>query len=206
MRGVYFHGLPYAEAKQYATPEYHAPLLTMLQNTEEAPYWPNITMVLGLTGDDAVAEHLIDFVRGTEEWSTLIYRGRLSGVLGLGYLVHVSSRERGEPNMEAMTYLVDSVRPEKWTERNIPWVMGRGDEERLRVQLSVSAVLGLALAGTNEAAEYLAELQYSGEPRRVRRAAEAVQDDVAQINGAGLAVYYGAVQDESPQRSSAARH
>ena len=91
VRGMYIHGLPYAAAREYAKPEHVEPLLTMLHDSDDALYWPNITKVLGLTGEDAVVQPLIDFVRGTEEWSTPIYRGRLSGLIALGYVVRVSA-------------------------------------------------------------------------------------------------------------------
>ena len=94
----------------------------MLWNYEDAQYWPNITTVLGLIGDDAAVVPLIDFVRGRDsdtEWSTAVYRGRASAIPALGYLVNKSG------NAKAMKYLLKSVDPQIWIEREIPWLIAR---------------------------------------------------------------------------------
>ena len=205
VRGMYIRGLPHAAAMEYAKPQHVEPLLAMLHDAEDALYWPNITKVLGLTGDDAVVQPLIDFVHGTEEWSPPIYRGRLSGLLALGYVVRVSAEEDGHGNVPALNYLLASVDPDKWRTRNVPWVMAREDEERLRRQLSVSSVLALALTGADEAADKLQELKLSGATERIRRAAESVQDDLAEIRDRGLAAYYGADKDASGRHAPVPR-
>ena len=201
VRGVYFHGLPYSAAVEHAKPHNVEPLLRMLDSGHDVLYWPNVTKVLGLTGSDAVVEPLIDFVHGDEEWSTPIYRGRLSGLLGLGYVVSVSARGDRPANRKALRYLLASVCPDHWRARRLPWVAGRADQHRLREQLSVSSVLALALTGSPEAADKLDELERSGATERLRRTAASVQDDLARIRAHGLAAYYGSaepVPDEQP--------
>ena len=204
VRKVYIEGLSYDAAKEYATPKHLEPLLAMLNNTEDAPYWPNIAMVLGLSGNDAVVGPLIEFVRGTPEWSTTIYRGRMSGLTALGYYVHESSGEHSRE--EALDYLRGSVYPGVWISREIPWLAGRDDEERLRVQLSVSAVLGLALTGTDAAVHELENLRNAETtPARLRRVAESVQPDLSEIRKNGLAAYYGSEQGSALTPTAAAR-
>ena len=204
VRRAYIEGLSYDAAKEYATPKHLEPLLAMLADTEDAPYWPNVTMVLGLSGNDAVVDPLIDFVRGTPEWSTAIYRGRMSGVTALGYYVHESSDDHSRET--ALDYLRRSVHPEVWISREIPWLGGRDDEERLRVQLSVSAVLGLALTGTEEAAQELEELRNAETtPARLRRVAESVRSDLYEIRKNGLAAYYGSEKSSALGSVAAAR-
>ena len=133
---------------------------------------PNITTVLGFIGDDAAVVPLIDFVRGQDsdtEWSTAVYQGRASAIPALGYLVNKSG------NAKAMKYLLKSVDPQIWIEREIPWLIARENEERLRVRLSTSAVLGLALTGTIEAELKLHELlNDEGTHSRIRHVAESV--------------------------------
>ena len=187
VRGIYVEGLPYDAATEY-TSEDSAVLLEMLRNDEEAIYWPNITMVLGVIGDDAAVRPLIDFIHGRGSgaaWSSVAYRGRASALGALGYHVNKSG------NAEALTYLLDSADPAIWIHRDIPWLAARNDAERLRVQLSVSSVLALALTGRDEAAHRLDDLLHAeATPTRLREVAESVQPDLAEIKENGLSAYY----------------
>ena len=102
VRRIYVEGMPYEVAKAYSPAETPA-LLEMLQDEEEAPYWPNITMALGVIGDDQAVGPLIDFIHGrgsSAEWSNALYRARASAVGALGYLVNKSGNE------EALEYLL----------------------------------------------------------------------------------------------------
>ena len=197
VRAIYIHGLPHADAAKYDSRDSET-LIDMLRNGDDAPYWPNITMVLGIIGDDCAVKPLKDFVEGRGadvEWSTAVYRGRLSGIAGLGHLAN----KRG--NEEAVAYLRDSVSPAAWLDREIPWLDARGHEDASRrsLQLSSSAVLALALTGHDDAGQTLAALAEESEYARLRRLAATAWDDWAAINARGY-------REDAPRPSSGTTH
>ena len=196
VRQLYVHGVPYDAAKKYASGDPKA-LLMMLEDEREALYWPNVTMVLGVSGDSALVRPLIDFVHGKKspaKWSSAVYRGRTSGIMALGYLVHESI----DGNVEAMRYLLDSATPASWNKRDIPWLAIRGDAEHLKLQMSLSAVLALALTGKEEAGRKLDELRNSRVAHtRIREVAESARPDWEEINTHGLLAYYQVGQESA---------
>ena len=202
VRGIHVEGSSYDAAKAY-TSEDLGILLDMLQRVDDAQYWPNITMVLGATGDPAMVQPLINCVHGRDGytgWSTAVYRGRASAITALGYLVHESG------NVSAMKYLLESVDPQIWIQREIPWLLARDNAERVRVQLSTSAILALALTGQEDAANRLHELMATeGVPARLRQVAESVLPDWERINESGLSAYYRTDEKSTPLAATAAR-
>ena len=196
LRVIYMDGLPYADAAKYTSEDSDA-LIDMLKKGDDAPYWPNAAAVLGIIGDDCSVDPLIDFVEGREgydvEWSPTVYRGRLSGITGLGYL----AGKRG--NKKAMGYLLESVDPEIWIDRKIQWLKAREDEAgRWSLQLSAEAVLALRLTGQDAAGKELAALAADeGVHERLQRLALSAQSDWKAIKDRGLAAFYGA--ESTPQ-------
>lgn len=190
VRAAYVEGVPYDAATRY-TSEDSAVLLEMLGDHANALYWPNITMVLGVIGDDAVVDPLIDFVHGRNggtEWSTSVYRGRISAVGALGYLVN---KNESPAARAALDYLLDSVDPAAWDDRELPWLVGREDAGRIREQLSVTAILGLVITGRDEAADRLNELlDDERTPTRLRNVTESVRPALDEIRAHGLSAYY----------------
>ena len=93
-----------------------------------------------------------------------------------------------------MGYLRASVDPRMWINREIPWLIAREDSERerLRMRLSTSAILALALTGRDEAAIELHKLAEGGEgvPARLRQVAESALPHWERIKKDGLAEYY----------------
>ena len=207
LRRIHTEGISYDTAKQYAF-EGSGILLEMLGNVDDAQYWPNVTMVLGASGDAELVEPLIDFLHGdlygerNDTWSTAVYRGRASAIMALGYLVH----DTADP--EAMQYLRDSVDPRTWSRREIPWLRMRGDSEseRLSMLLSTSAVVALALTGRHEAAAKLRELTDTDDaPARLRQVAESVLPDWKKINEAGLSEYHRTRGQGAPHAATSSR-
>lgn len=198
VRGIHADSISYDAAREYT--EHSEALLAMLENGDDAPYWPNVTMVLGFTGHGALVDPLIDFLHGGKDddipWSTAVYRGRASAITALGYLIHHNTAESDEAIGMAMNYLRTSVNPQKWIEREreIPWLAAREDSERerLRMRLSTSAVLALALTGHDEAEGELHRLVDGGEgvPARLRQVAESALPHWERIKKDGLAEYY----------------
>ena len=203
VRRIHTEGSSYDTAKKY-TSEDSGILREMLQSVDDAQYWPNVTMVLGATGDAELVQPLIDFLHGGRDtsWSTAVYRGRASALTALGYLVHDTG------DAAAMEYLLESVDPGIWIEREIPWLPAHDDSEneRLRMLLSTSAILALALTGRDEAGSRLRELTaVDGVPARLRQVAESVLPDWTRIKEAGLSEYYRASEQGAPLAATPSR-
>ena len=211
LRRIHTEGISYDTAKQYASEGSEIPF-EMLGNVDDAQYWPNVTMVLGASGNAELVKPLIDFLHGNlhgernDTWSTAVYRGRASAIMALGYLVH----DTGDP--EAMEYLRDSVDHRIWSQREIPWLRTRGatrgdsESERLSMLLSTSAVVALALTGQHEAAAKLRELTDTDDaPARLRQVAESVLPDWEKINEAGLSEYYRTREQGAPHAATSSR-
>lgn len=204
VRRIHTEGISYDAAKKY-TSEDSGILREMLQSVDDAQYWPNVTMVLGATGDAELVQPLIDFLRGERDdtsWSTAVYRGRASALTALGYLVHDTG------DAAAMEYLLESVDPGIWIEREIPWLPAHdeSENERLRVLLSTSAILALALTGRDEAESRLRELTaVDGVPARLRQVAESVLPDWTRIKEAGLSEYYRTSKQGAPLAATPSR-
>lgn len=196
VRGIHVNGISYDAAREYAS-EDPGILLDLLHNVDDAQYWPNITMVLGATGNPAIVGPLIEFLHGgynDTPWSTAVYRGRASAIMGLGYFVH-ETRDSSAMN-DAMGYLLESVYPQTWGEREIPWL---GESERLPIRLSMSAILALALTGRDEAANTLRELVAADDmPASLRQVAESVLPDWERVNAYGLEEYYRTSEQGAP--------
>ena len=196
VRGIHADSISYDAAREHT--EHSDALLAMLENGDNIQYWSNVTMVLGFTGHGALVDPLIDFLHGGNNqdipWSTAVYRGRASAITALGYLIHHNTAEDDETVGMAMGYLRASVDPRMWIEREIPWLIAREDSERerLRMRLSTSAVLALALTGRDEALSELHKLAEGGEgvPARLRQVAESALPHWERIKKDGLAEYY----------------
>ena len=194
VRAAYLHGLPYEAAARY-TPEDAAVLIGMLQNSKDAIFWPNITMVLGVTASKdtaaALTTELIRFLEdrdGSAEWSSTVYRGRVSALAGLAYIVNQTN------DAETLDYLLGSVYRNVWIDRDLPWLTAREDSERLLLDLRSSAVLALALTGHAAAVETLSALESpesdDAAALRLERIAASVRPDLMTIRKYGLAKYY----------------
>ena len=100
--------------------------------------------------------------------------------MSLGYLIAKSKNER------ALSYLIDSMSPQAWQEREIAWnsPFAASTQER-DLQLSKMVILGLALSGQPTAGEALRPLQDPPETA----ADAAFQAEVSAIVSEALAVH-----------------
>ena len=147
VRTTYIEGVPYDFANAY-TPDVVPTLLAMLQDNNEEPYWGNIAVTLSVIGDERAVEPLLDFIEGDTEGEVTesMYRAKSSAIMALGYLVNKNGDGR------SLDYLVESVEPEAWDQREIQWrAPFQADTEERNVDLSTVAILGLALSGRDEA-------------------------------------------------------
>lgn len=205
--GKFVHGIhggdnTFGAAKRIAALEDAETLVEMLKNPAMAPHWPNITMLIGVSGQSAMARPLIDFAEGRNsnvEWSLPVYRGRTSAITALGYLVHEAGGDQ-----DVMDYLTKSIRPGVWAEREVEWILAHPEQNRLSVQLSSSAITALALTGEAQAGKTLTELTNS-ENRRLREMAEAMLPEWEEISSAGLTAYYERERKDGPVAGNVSR-
>jgi hypothetical protein len=178
VRRVYIHGTPMIAAMQYGEADV-APLLEMLADPDEKDHWGNVVAVLGVIGDESVAEALIGFASRprTEPIDWEGAKPLSSAMMGLGYLLNRTGSRL------ALDYLTSA------TNRGV-WLAGAEVEAQLRT----SAMIGLALSGHPEARDVLlrAERESAGEAKDALSAsavAEALEAH-ALIAAEGLEGYY----------------
>lgn len=192
VRQAFVHGVPYEEASSYGALVVPT-LLAMLEDPAEQEYWTNIVGVLGMIGDDRAVEPLIAFAasRTAETLSPAQYRAKSSVPLALGYLVNKAGNQR------ALSYLIQGLNPAVWSQRGVTWrsPYHATDLER-GLQLTTSAVLGLAVSGSPAAAQALRALQgdTSTTGKQLQAQVGPVVSDAlqthAQIVRVGLVEYY----------------
>jgi len=177
---VWFEGMPYEEGNRYDASVVPT-LLQLLADPTAEEQRANVVVLLGIIGDERAAEPMINFIsQGTAELSMTQYRARSSAIMSLGSLIAKSQNER------ALSYLIDSMSPQSWQEREIAWnsPFAASMEER-DLQLSKMAILGLALSGHPTAGEALRPLQDPPETA----ADAAFQAEVSDIVSEALAVH-----------------
>jgi hypothetical protein len=191
VRQAFIHGVPYDQASEYDSTAMPI-LLEMLANPGEQEHWTVIVGVLGIVGDENAVEPLTSFVTTAVEGtlSHAHYTAKSSVPLALGYLVNRTTSQR------ALTYLIESLDPNVWTARGVTWQSPylKTDAER-NLQLTIAAILGLALSGRPEAAQALraAQADTTEAGKRLQAQVGAVMSDALQVHAEiarlGLAEY-----------------
>jgi hypothetical protein len=191
VRQIYFHGVPFEQARQFGEDDL-AVLEQMLQDPAEEPYWQTIVVTMGMIGEPEAAGPLIEFITEPTEGqlSPDHYRAKTNAVMSLGYLVNLGESQ------EALDFLTEAARPAFWTGEALGMAPFHADAEERNIDLATHAVLGLALAATDEAIEALRELRDTtdAEVAEFQRAsgeliAEAIRE-AEQIREEGLEEYY----------------
>ncbi len=186
---TYFEGMPYDAANTY-TSVVVPTLLEMLQDDNEAPYWANIAVTLCIIGEESAVEPIISFIEEDVEGelSDSHYRAKSSAVMALGYLINRSGNER------ALNYLVESIDPDAWNQRDIQWqASSQASSEARDVDLSTMAILGLALSGRPEAAEALnvtPQAKFMGVQPGVGGLVQSALETHQTVAAEGLSEYY----------------
>lgn len=135
-------------------------LLAMLHSEDEMEYWSRVAGVLGVVGDDDVADSLIAFIEepivGPTYISQARHDARNQAMRALGFLAGRTGSER------ALDYLIASLDDRIWRRRNLVGVIDYLDTyDRYDRQMSIYAIFGLALSGHPRAGESLRSLQQS---------------------------------------------
>lgn len=190
---IYVEGIPYELANAYDSTAVPT-LLGMLADTTEAAYWANIAVTLCIIGDETAVDPLIDFIKEDQgALSSDVYRAKSSAVMALGYLVNKTG------NATALTYLIESLNPTVWEEREVTYTGPFQASTAARdADLSTMAMLGLALSGHPDAAEALRNLTMTNFDETFQAqasgAAAAALEAHQQIADEGLVEYYRKAQ------------
>lgn len=191
----YFEGIPYEAASAFE-PAVVPELMEMLSDPNEMPYWANIVVTVCIIGDPEYVDPLISFINSDEgTLSDEVYRAKSSAVMALGYLINRSGDEK------ALSYLIDSLDPDAWTQREVQY---RGpfqaNTAARDANLSTMAMLGLALSGTEEAAEALRGMTKTGFEAMTEENVTVLVDGALetheQIAAEGLAEYYRKARED----------
>jgi hypothetical protein len=145
VRNIYVTGVPYNVAKTYG-PEETKLLFDMLNDTNEERYWPNIIVTIEIIGDESDVDRVISFINesATGEFSASRYQAKRSAIFGLGFMINNLKSER------ALRYLEEKLDPASWS--NMEGTSNRfASITERNHDLSKYALLGLSLAGTDEA-------------------------------------------------------
>jgi hypothetical protein len=142
VRRFYMEGIPYEEAIRYDSTAVPI-LLSMLRDSTEEAYWPNIVVTLGIVGSDRVADSLIAFLARDvpQEFTRSQYQAKTSVLFALGYLAN----RTGSPR--ALEFLAQNVDERAWALRGRAWAnryhATRAERDR---QLAALAVVALGLS------------------------------------------------------------
>ncbi len=164
VRQLYIHGVPYEEASKYDASVVPT-LVKMLNDSSEQAYWSNIVVTLGMIGDESAVEPMIEFIEKSKKGklNRNQRRAKTSAVMSLGYLINKSG------NQKALEYLTTTLSPEARAESPRAGASPLAATAAKRGEdLSKYAVMGLALSGSQKAAEALKSIrksQQSGDHR-----------------------------------------
>jgi hypothetical protein len=152
---IYFEGLPLAEAATYGEEDVDV-LLSMLNDPSQTQYHENIVLTLGMIGSQRATDPLISYINTPSPGpiSRPAYKGKVGAIVALGYLVNRSGDEK------ALSYLLESVSPNSWKQRNLRKLSKPGMTETQTGQdLSKYAIIALGLSGHPKASEQLRQLR-----------------------------------------------
>ncbi len=190
---TFIHGVPYDEASQYGS-DVVPTLLKMLADDSEQEHWANIAVTLCIIGDEQALDPIIAFIDKSVEGqiSPAHYRAKTSAIMALGYMINKTGSEK------ALNYLKSSLNTGAWEERKANWSSPfQASKAQRDMQLSTMAILGLALSGTEAAAEALHGMQQpaaSSEAKAFQaQASDVVKEALStldMISREGLSEYY----------------
>ena len=152
VRQIYFDGLPLDRAAEFG-PEAIPVLLDILNNPEEALYHENAALTLGMIGDAAAVQPMIDYLQsgGAGDAGREAFKGRVGAIIGLGYLANLAQSDL------ALRYLIAGVRPQEWESNGTIAATDATTPDQPR-KLAEYAVLALGLCGREEGASTVKDL------------------------------------------------
>lgn len=152
VRPQFHHGIPYAVAHSYG-PEAVPELIEILQNPGLKEQWSNVIWVLGMIGDAEATPVLLDFAQRRFEGE--VDRPTFTALLQVNQALGFLARE---PGSDAFLFLREGSVAEAWPSR-VRWTFGRVSGREQSVLMAQLAINGLGIAASDEAIEYLKELE-----------------------------------------------
>ncbi len=194
VRQTFIHGVPYEEASKYSADDAKA-LNPMLADPAEEAHWANIVITMCIIGNETAVDAAISFIDKADEGtlSPAHYRAKTSAIMALGYAVNKTG------NQQALNYLTENSRStDVWSVKDMKWSSPfQASVGERNLELSTMAILGLALAGTEEAVKALQVLQDSTTSKAGEEFQQLVSSIVSdaiktnqEISETGLMEYY----------------
>lgn len=152
---TFIEGLPYMEASMYSEDDLPV-LIDLLSQHQYIDYWGNIVAVMSVIGSQEAVDAVIDFIENDPmgDLGEVHYKAKKTALYGLGYAIHKNK------NKKAREYLVASLNLDIWKMRNISNMAERHASINERnLDLSKSALFGIALSGTIKTNQILKDLE-----------------------------------------------
>lgn len=172
VRKIYPHGTPMSELADWESSDALPELRVMLWSTEEAPYWGNIVVVLGMLGNASDVSSLIRFANEQAALGSAVpesLSNTSAALMALGYLANRTG------DSAAIAFLHAAMSPGMW--------VGTKDKQR---QLSTAAHIGMAFSGQAPAISVAAR----SAPVISSSLAQSLQAVNAEIASKGVRTYY----------------
>lgn len=157
VKQIYIHGIPIAQAKVFTKNDVPI-LLRLLRDTSEKVYWSNICITLGIIGDEASINPLIDLIERdkTDTLSHEEYSAKTSAMFALGYIINKTG------NNEAIEYLIKGSNPNTWAQKRLNWTNPfKLSSEEQNIQLAKMSIIGLSVSGNEKSMNFLNSLKKS---------------------------------------------
>lgn len=149
---IYIHGFPIDIARRYTRAEIDR-VTPWLNDMQKQVAWPNIVMLMGVTGDPDYTQQLIRFVERLPLRDAMAHQARVSVPVALGELVRWGGEKRGK---SALKYLAKHTTPSSW-----PPTLRLDAISR---ELSEFSIIALGETGSPAAMELLEELLRRPDP------------------------------------------
>jgi hypothetical protein len=171
VRRIHIHGVPYGTASRY-TKEDAATLLDMLKDKSQIMWWPNITSTIGFIADPSTVKPLIDFINSEDPnlegvanapaRTRDVHTARKAAVARLGVIVNKTG------DQDALKFLSQLAQTDARALEGFKWLpkteAATPAGENRAQQITVAALQGLAVSGTDAAAEVLTAAPRGGTP------------------------------------------
>lgn len=158
VKKTFIEGTPYRQARLYKGKDVTR-LIGMLNDGQMLAYRANVVATLGMTGDKRATRVLIDFISSALDLAVPDdRRSCFAALISLGYVANANKDD------DALNFLIQSTSSSLWEQRLIP--AGGASKAKTSNVLAGSvvgsfvsaAMMGLALSGTQKAAQALSSL------------------------------------------------
>ena len=195
---IRFEGLPLDDAAAYGDAAIE-PLLKMLSDASLTLYHENVALTLGMIGNEAAVEPLIDYLgsgslKGASaevdaDTAHAMYQGRVGAIMGLGYLARLSGSDAADD------FLLRHSDPNAWPDEAL--ASSRTAIPDVEGYLSGYAIIALGFSGSDAAVDHLSKLRQDIAQGDAGEFLAEQEDEVAnglaiaeQVSETGLVEYY----------------